>query len=45
MAFFLDSLYLELGRTLVLVAFMSIAGWTLRFIIKVWMPQAKSRSI
>lgn len=35
---FVDNLGVELGRTLVLFAFLGIGGWTLRSILRIWLP-------
>lgn len=33
-----DSLLWELGRTVVLLVFLGVAGWTLRSITRIWLP-------
>ena len=44
MAFFLDSIALEIGRAIVLFVFLSLVGWTARSIIRIWLPVIKSRN-
>lgn len=43
MAIFLDNLVLELGRTIVLLGFLSLIGWTARSITRIWLPIIKAR--
>lgn len=44
MAIFLDSLAMEFGRLAILIGFLSLTAWTVRSLVRIWLPVIKARN-
>jgi hypothetical protein len=43
MAIFLDNLAFEFGRAAVLVAMLTLGAWTVRSLVRIWLPVIRAR--